>query len=128
MAAYDYLDYIFNAQSSSYEPSLRVCRDDRKSVEITEMYSSLINKLFIFNRNAHCKFCEWQISAILSPFPLPEEKPCLCSMLEISSLHLFYVFLCKLLVTMVIKKYTNKVSAQSFSQSLRSVLTTSALK
>ena len=74
MAAYDYLDYIFNAQSSSYEPSLRVCIDDRKSVEITEMYSSLINKLFIFNRNAHYKFCEWQISAILSPFPL-------CSML-----------------------------------------------
>ena len=81
MAAYDYLDYIFNAQITSYEASLRVCRDDRKSVEITEMYSSLINKLFIFNRNAHCKFCEWQISAILSPFPLPEEKPCLCSML-----------------------------------------------
>ena len=51
IAAYDYLYYIFNAQGSSYEAPLRVrVTLLKKSVEITEMYSTLMNKWFILNK------------------------------------------------------------------------------
>ena len=50
MAVYDYLDYIFNAQVSSYEAPMNLSSLVEKSVEMTEMYSSLINKEFILNK------------------------------------------------------------------------------
>ena len=50
MAVYDYLDYIFNAQVSSYEAPMNLSSLIEKSVEMTEMYSSLINKEFILNK------------------------------------------------------------------------------
>ena len=78
-------------------------------------------------QHAGYKFSEWLISAILSPFPLPEDKSCLFSMLgdQQSAFSLFFT-----LQTTCnhYKEYANKVSAQSFSQNLSSVLTTSALK
>ena len=52
-------------------------------------------------QHAGYKFSEWLISAILSPFPLPEHKSCLFSMLgdQQSAFSLFFTL--KLLVTTI---------------------------
>ena len=68
MAVYDYLDYIFNAQVNSYEAPLNLSSLVEKSLEMTEMYPSLVNKEFIINKMQVPNFLNGEL---VSLFHLP---------------------------------------------------------
>ena len=76
IVAYDYLYYIFNAQGSSYKAPLRVrVTLLKKSVEITEMYSTLMNKLFILNKMWITSFLIDELVALFHLFLFQKRSP-----------------------------------------------------
>ena len=75
MAVYDYLDYIFNAQVNSYEAPLNLSSLVEKSLEMTEMYPSLVNKEFIINKMQVPNFLNGELVSLFHLSLLQKRRP-----------------------------------------------------
>ena len=102
----------------------------KKSVEITEIYSTLMNKLFILNKKWIKNFLIDELMELFHIFLFQKKSPAfvLCSEINRSAFTLCFPLQSNCNHYIVIKKYTNEVSGHSFIQNLRSMLARLALK